>query len=271
MTGQAEVPPAGATIGRPALDTVLKLTALAGALIYGVLFLGYRSFYTRLAVAPEELGVTNTFVLVRSIGFILLMAALAAALWVSWFQSRHFRSWPSTRRDVGRFAISLALGAALALYGATLSPERWPWWVGAAMAGAVFLIGGVSGVLMSDRPRLSIAIVLSAGAVLTVVMPTAAVIGRADDLAGAVKAGSAVAPFDLFSVPVLDVAAVPARVTWIGPREQRPALFGSDRDPSLSGLLLGQAGGTVILAIAVDQGDLHLLRVPASSVLVVTQ
>jgi hypothetical protein len=96
-------------------------------------------------------------------------------------------------------------------------------------------------------------------------------IARADDLAGAVKAGSPIAPFDLLGVPVLDVSAVPVQVTWIGPPAQRPALFGSDADPTLAGLLLGQASGTLILAIPEDDEDSRLVRVPVVSVVVRTE
>jgi hypothetical protein len=146
------------------------------------------------------------------------------------------------------------------------------WWSGwgAALGAVVAIIGGVSGALYRTHPRASVVSLLLLGSLLTVVLPTAAVAGRAHELADDVLAGYEVAPFSLANVPVLDISAVRVEVTWIGAPEQRPAMFGTTSAQPTEGLLLGQSSGTVILAIPVEGAPSRIVRLPSSSVAIVT-
>ena len=109
-----------------AVETVLKALAIAGALVYGALFLGYRNYYSALGLSPEDVGVSNTYVLVRSVGFIALMALPAVALMLVARINSGYESGPVTRGDVARWAAMMALGLAIAGYLAIFTPEGWP-------------------------------------------------------------------------------------------------------------------------------------------------
>jgi hypothetical protein len=54
------------------VENFVKLTAFSAAAIYGALFIGYRRYFAELGISPEDVGISSTFVLVRSIGFIVL-------------------------------------------------------------------------------------------------------------------------------------------------------------------------------------------------------
>jgi predicted histidine transporter YuiF (NhaC family) len=55
------------------LERFAKIASFCTAVIYGVLFIGYRTYYHELGITPEDIGVGSAFVLVRSIGFIALV------------------------------------------------------------------------------------------------------------------------------------------------------------------------------------------------------
>jgi len=60
------------------LQNLARLGALSAPLVYAALFVGYRTYYAKLGINPEDLGISTTFVLVRSIGFIALAIAAVA-------------------------------------------------------------------------------------------------------------------------------------------------------------------------------------------------
>jgi hypothetical protein len=62
------------------IETIVKVASICAAVIYGVLFIGYRTYYNELGITPEDVGVGSAFVLVRSIGFIALVIG-AVLLW----------------------------------------------------------------------------------------------------------------------------------------------------------------------------------------------
>ena len=55
------------------VEVFLKTASFCAAVIYVVLFIGYRKYYNELGITPEDIGVGSAFVLVRSIGFIALV------------------------------------------------------------------------------------------------------------------------------------------------------------------------------------------------------
>jgi len=88
------------TLKMPSVGDVLKLSGVAAGVMYGALVLGYRKYYTRLGIRPEDVGVSNTFILVRSIGFVLLAAiGTAVAILLTTWLNRAMRG-PWTSRQV---------------------------------------------------------------------------------------------------------------------------------------------------------------------------
>lgn len=68
----------------PSVRDMLKLVAVASVAIYGELFLCYREYYRLLGIKPEDVGVDNAFVLVRSFAFIVwLLTAMALILFIA--------------------------------------------------------------------------------------------------------------------------------------------------------------------------------------------
>jgi len=152
-----------------------------------------------------------------------------------------------------RFAVGSLLGLFVAYYAVLVSPPNWPSWIPPIIWIIAFSIAAV-GTYITRKSRTKGLIAFFALALLmTIVLPTAAVVGRANDLASQVRTGHSITPYELFGVPILDVSASTVTANWIGPRDQRPAIFGSKSPVSVHGLLLGteagtaQAGTTVLL------------------------
>lgn len=99
------------------IGDALKVFAIAGTFIYGSLFLGYQSYYSDLGIHPEDVGVNHAFVLVRSIGFILLAAGIALVILVyAWVIAR--------RKGITAFEYSIIVlaGGAVLWYAHWLMP-----------------------------------------------------------------------------------------------------------------------------------------------------
>lgn len=60
------------------IESLIGGITLLGLLFYGTVWLGYAGFYTRLGLQAEDLGVTYTFILTRSILLIWFLALLFA-------------------------------------------------------------------------------------------------------------------------------------------------------------------------------------------------
>ena len=103
---EKQPPPSTSKI--PSIGDVLKLTAVASGVIYAGLFLGYRKYYNLLGVRPEEVGINNTFILVRSIGFILLAAVGTglAILLTAWFK-RVLKQRPKVAQFAGQRRVEI--------------------------------------------------------------------------------------------------------------------------------------------------------------------
>src|SRR5271166_784413 len=83
------------TLRIPPFSDVLKYSGLAGGIMYAALFLGYRTYYNNLGIRPEDVGVNNTFILVRSIGFVLLavISTVLAIFLTVWFHQAMKGPW----------------------------------------------------------------------------------------------------------------------------------------------------------------------------------
>lgn len=59
------------------IDEAAKLLAGFGLVLYGILFLAYRAYYSSLSIDPEDIGITSSFLLVRSVSLALLVLVLS--------------------------------------------------------------------------------------------------------------------------------------------------------------------------------------------------
>jgi hypothetical protein len=257
---------------------LLKISALGGALLYGILFLGYYTYYRRLELRPEDLGVSYTYILVRSIGFMGLMCAILGIMSLIYLISTRWDEGTITAADILRYISLLALGGILIAYASLISPSNWPSWAQSVIYFTTISIAFI-GVFLTLRDRdkgrdsnkglITFAVL---ALLVTIVLPTAAVVTRANNLANQVLAGSPIVPYNLLGVPILDVSASPVTVTWIGPANQRPAIFSAASPEPVHGLLLGtEAGtaeaGTVVLLIKNGHG-FDIVQIPSNLVIV---
>jgi hypothetical protein len=243
---------------------VLKISALGGALLYGVLFLGYYNYYEKLGLHPEDLGVSYTYILVRSIGFVVLigmMFGLMSMIYLSTFKNV---AVPPSKSHTLRAGLLFAL---LVFYLAILTPRNWPGFIGDLISVAIVTILIIGGVFASED-RIKGLVVFSVLALLvTIIFPTAVIVNRANDLAKQALAGHPVAPYELFGVPILDVSARTVTVTWIGSTDQRPAILGMQSPEPARGLLLGVEAGTVVLLIS-NPPKTKIVKFPSALVII---
>lgn len=225
----------------PSLSEALKPTAIASGVIYAGLFLGYRKYYDLLGVRPESVGVSSTFVLVRSIGFILIAGVLTvlAVLLTAWF-NRALKQRPWTRRHVVHI---VAVSTLWIIVSACLVALDYPQNKLAASMGAVLIVACIAMAQFShdsQRDR-SIALVgLAIAATTIVLVPVAAAIVSAYIRADLVKRGKESTPVTILGIPLLDVSAEKVQVTWICPAPQRPAPFKESPDSTITGILVGE-------------------------------
>jgi hypothetical protein len=267
------------------LDQLVKASAVVTALVYAALFSGYHRYYSRLDIEPEDLGVTNTFILVRSVGFIIVMLGLAGLLFLVWSTTVRGLSTQRSRTMLWSFGWYLLLCVALGGYIGYLMPSGVPIWVGPG--GAMILVSAMvaSAILyVAGRRTAGIILAVGIGSILTVVIPAISVNGQAQEMADMALSEHPVEPYTLFNLPVLDVSADPVTVSWIGQPSQRPALFGqpdtapppsptktpatrADLMKPVDGLLLGQGQGVVIILVGRDSRA-HIVRLPSTNVMI---
>lgn len=251
---------------------VLKIAALGGALLYGVLFLGYYHYYGRLGLRPEDLGVTYTYILVRSVGFtiqmFLIFGAMTAIYLIALDDEGAAPGAEQNSLSIKLYAFgAFAFTAFFSWYLNYLLPRSWPVWISIL---APFLIIGLificRRIARANRNKGNV-IFAALALLVTIVLPTAVVITRANALASRVLEGHQVSPYEVFGVPILDVSVDNVTVTWIGPKDQRPAAFGKNSLNHISGLLLGKESETTVLLIA-NQENRYIIKLPSALILV---
>ena len=241
-------------------------------MLYGILFLGYYTYYGRLGLRPEDLGVSYTYILVRSIGFIGLMGAMLGILLIIYLVISNFAPGPVTRGDILLFATAIPLAFCVVYYAILVSPPGWPVWT-AAIIWIIASSIGVTGAFLRKKNRTKGLIAFATlASLMTIVLPAAAVVAHANNLASQVLTGQPITPYELFGVPITHVSASTVTVNWIGPPNQRPAIFGSKSPESVHGLLLGtEAGtaqaGTIVLLVSKGYGP-DIIQVPSNLVLI---
>lgn len=248
-------------------DLAGKATAVIGAGLYGVLFLAYRAYYDRLEISPEDVGVTYSYVLVRSIGFILVTILIFSVI-LSFFYlaSELFSSERPSRQDFLRMAGCGVLGAFAGYYFFVLFPFSTPIWAG-IVVGVVLL--GLAVVLPMMRPKgddknWRITVVLLT-LVLSVLIPAIALVLQGVDRGNAARSAGTVSALSFLNIPLLDVTAPSARVYWTNTSTAAPAEFFGAGPPQ--GVVLGQTGTAVLVAINPANAP-RIVRFNSSSVII---
>lgn len=246
----------------------LKYSAIAGAVIYAGLFLGYRKYYSLLEVRPEDVGVNNTFILVRSIGFIVFAVigtGLAIGL-TSWFhqafKERH-------RNRPGRYLLHLAAAGTVWLI---VSVCFWkldaPQSQLAASMGLVLALACIAMAQFSHPSRLDRYIAnggLVVAAITIVLVPVLAAIISAYIRADLVQHGKESTPVTILGIPLLDVSAENVRASWICQDSQRPATFRQPdtRDDTINAILVGETPTSYYLHVGdKDKPPSEIVKLP---------
>jgi hypothetical protein len=256
------------SLGPINLADLLKLSALAGFVLYVAMFLGYYRYYQDLGLRPEDVGVSNAYILVRSTAFVTFIVILFGLLAFMYWQNSKIRyDQPFAPADWFRLAMVGLASLLLCSFEAFLTPYDWPSWVDPAVAVAGSLIIVVALYSAHKNQHEGWVVFAVPALLLTVLFPATSIAARANDLGQQVLAGRQVSPLQIFNVPILDISAKFADVTWIGPAGQRPAMFGKNSPESISSLLLGYGSGTVFILIS-DNHELRVVDLPSNLVMV---
>ncbi len=241
-------------------EELVGLLALSSALLYGALFLGYHSYYSKLGLAPEDVGVNNTYILVRSPGFVVLalMLAYVHAIGIGLLGPPA----ATIGGRVGQVVLAVLMLLSYAFLVLTLIPSprvALAFWL--AFAASVFAF----------RRRAENIEVLWLGVGLSILLSVAVVVTRGNDLAEQALDGLTVTPYRVAGVPTLDVSADRVCLTWLGPKAQRPASFGGSA--SMDGLYIGDAAGITIIVksgvpLHILPQETTLMRLPTSHLVI---
>jgi len=248
---------------------VAKVAGGLSVIVYGALFLAYRTYYAPLNLSPEDAGVTSSFVLVRSIGFVVLVIIASApplvafALLNEWERRRgnpggvaaalrrysNYR-YPGLRRA---YVVTIALTACYAWYLFAF--------FGVPVQGGPFAIVTIVLAIMlvllavmrwsANLAAFQWLTVCATISVTAVVLPLALTIATADDYGAMAKSGQSIASFDVFGLPVLDVSAPPISVIWADPRTPHATeIFGTQPGPTpVRGILIAQTNNAIYVNV----------------------
>jgi hypothetical protein len=257
-------------LGRLARADVTRLLAVASAALYGILFLAYRGYYSALDIPPEDVGVNNSFILVRSPGFIVITVVVAAILFGMIVSQGNVAgpTLPSHKR--AKKVASLLLPAVAAYYFYSLFPPTTSFLV---LVLVLTLLVSIGPALQRLEGKRSVSFRRALAATVTicvaVVIPSIAVVQQGEARGVQARSGVPVQPFTVFGIPIVDVSAPAVTVTWANPAVLAPPdAFGRGPSPgSAEGLLLGQGNGFFVVNIEVG-GERRLLRLTSASVII---
>ena len=273
MTSSPESPASADVKTKQSLQLdVLKISALGGALLYGVLFLGYYNYYRHLGLRPEDLGVSYTYILVRSIGFIVQMLIILGGMTAIYLIALEDKgAAPEAERNRKAIWLYVLAGAFFGgffpAYLTYLLPRNWPAWISFLVPFVIVGIVFICRRIAKRNRKIGNSTFAALALRVTIVLPTATVITHANTLARQVFAGHSISPYEVFGVPILDVSAGVVAVTWIGPRNQQPAVFGKNSSAPIRGLFLGMESGTIVLLIT-NQKNHDVVKIPSTLVIV---
>ena len=182
-----------------------------------------------------------------------------------WSIVRRFHEGPMTKTDWLRYATGPVFGLAIAIFLTMLKPQSWPDWTIIVLLWVIVL----SVNLAIWQHRLAVVAFITIAALISVAIPSAAILGQAGDLANRARQGQQVHPDLVAGIPILDVVATPVTVEWVGPSAQRPVqLFGEKKAKRLQALLIGQGSNVVFLVVDLN-GSMKSIRLPSNFVAVV--
>ena len=251
------------------LADALKYSAIVSAIIYAGLFLGYRKYYDRLGIRPEDVGINSTFILARSIGFIVLavIGTGLAVLLTAWFNLVALKQRPWTRRHAIHLA---AVGALWAFVSACLVSLDYPHSELAASMSAALTIACVAMAQFSHNSRRDKYIAnagLIVAAITIVLVPVVTAIVSAYRRADLVRQGKNSTAVTILGIPLLDVSAEKVRINWICADPQPPPPFRQSQDKPTDAILVGESGTSYYIHL----GDIDDKTQPPSQIVKVFQ
>lgn len=261
-----------------------KASTVLGAGAYGILFLAYQAFYGQIGIRPEDVGVTYSYVLARSIGFVAVVAVLfvftlgtyAYASLIGDKKSADATS-DSVRRDKPNrieyvfYSAGLLAGSFLVWFGwakfyDAVSLFEYMWYPTQALLGILIVLHAALRLVAFGNPDRRIRLIALVGLPAVILGVAIGTIRYGDALGRQAASGVAVSPVTIRGLPFLDVEARPAAIEWVGPPGQRPG--GWPPSGRRCVLALGQnsstffaitSGGkllrTPLLMVSVDVGD----------------
>jgi hypothetical protein len=256
------------TLHISSFSNAVKPSAIAGAVIYLGLFLGYRKYYSILGIRPEDVGVTNTFVLARSIGFImfaLFLTVLAVAL-TSWFYLA-FKDARWTRRQALNVAVALVVWAIVSAgFWVLDAPHREL----AVLMGALLTIACAAIAQFAHPSRRYLVYGGLALAGLTIIaVPVLAAVISAYIRADLVLAGKESTPVTILGIPLLDVSAEKVSASWIC-KDTTPVMFRAPHPlgAPVDAILVGETSTSYYLRTGGAAGATSsIVKVPQSCVM----
>jgi hypothetical protein len=260
------------TLKIPSVGDVLKFSGIAGGVMYAALFLGYRKYYDILGVRPEDVGVNNTFILVRSIGFVLLAAisTASAILLTVWFSRAMKGSW-NLRKAIHKAIHIFLVGSAFVLIttACLVKVDKQAYWLPGLIA-AVLTVGCIAMARFTYRSRHDRSIALAGLAVTAgtiIFVPAVVAIVSAYHRADMVKQGNPITPAVILGIPILDVSADEVQITWICPDSQRPPIFTQSKDNPPMGILVGETSTSYYIRWGNQSQSFEIVKLPQSCAL----
>jgi hypothetical protein len=239
----------------PMVGDLLKVVAVLGTSIYAVLFIGYRSYYSVLGIHPEDVGVSHSFILVRSIGLIL-SAIMFAALITVIFHLGKFILWTAEsdwnwRRYMLAFCsiivIAFFAGQIVSLILSALQVKNSLELRVITPLAFVLTLLLVYGFIKIPALNKFAYVGLVFAILVAVLLPAVAIDNRANQLGASAAHGIPVKPFTIFGMPVLDISSEEAVATWICPMAQRPPIFNGSSDNAIHGMVVGDTGTKIFI------------------------
>ena len=221
------------------IGDLLKIVAVVGGVIYAVLFIGYRSYYSVLGIHPEDVGISQSFILARSVGFIILTIGIAQ-IFVMAFNALNSASF------VRGFLVNFSVGLGAASYARLLLTGIVPTYIlviaTVCIIAFAFFLGWLSGLYKNAGYVRLFSLI-----VLITVLPAVAIDIRATQLGVSSSRGIPVKPFTVYGLPVLDVSSDTATMTWICPMAQRPPIFNGSTDNAIHGTVVGETSTKIFI------------------------
>lgn len=269
MRATDQTPKWAAVFGLESVADLARYAGVAGVAIYGVLFLGYRTYYDRLAVNPEDLGVNNSYILVRSLGFVVLFL-IAAALFAAllYIPTKLSRGSRLLGLDYWKLAaLALTNGGLVYYFYRLIAGPGTPKFVLPVLFLTLFALSIGSYLVQTHLPR---TVWLIAGLITWIIFaaltPAVAIVAQSSARAESARTCQRVDAFTVGAVPVIDVSAVESTALWTSNTAAPSRLFPrAPQDLQLQGTLLGQSPSTVLMCVVLDRVP-TLVRLNATTV-----